>query len=140
MLTISSITEDPRLKDFFDYQGTVNTDVVTWLGFSFQPDQLLFDEYRATTIGANKWREDFIFMGKKVPDYTGGTKDGNDRSKGWQPQLLDAGFREINDSGKRVPIRPVADPGGQERESEPVTAPWPLSEGKALARSELRRW
>jgi hypothetical protein len=139
MMTISSITEAPRLSDFFRYQGKVNTDVVTWLGFNFGPDQLLFDEYKATTIGSNVWREDFIFKGKKVPDYISAAKDGKNTDAGWQPQLLNAGYREINDNGNPVPIKPRKTPGDQKSNEEPVTAPWPLDiDGKALARSELK--
>jgi hypothetical protein len=138
MITLSAITQDPSLDKFFNAQGKVNLKDVRWLGFLFKPDQLLFDEYRATTIGNNTWREDFIFKGKKVPNFTTSEKDTTTTPKGWQPQILNAGFREKLPDGTVRPIQPKEAPGDDKRDPEPVTQPWPLNnDGSALARNEL---
>jgi len=142
LLTISANTKDPALDKFLTGVGCVNDAVVTWLGITFEPGQLLFDSYNAVSIGNNTWREDFVFKSKFVfaPDEYG--DEGRNRKAGWQPWILDAGLWQWKDEGgteKRVPIYPINEETGKPS-NKPVTEPWPLDgDGHALPRDEIRK-
>ena len=138
LVTFSAVTKDPTLWEFNESRGMVNNAPVTWLGFDFKIDQLMFDDYRATSIGNNVWREDFVFRGKLISDFISkGAKSKGlnpERNKGWQAQLLDAGFWELKDTAagkQRVPIY-VKQTQGAKPTTKPVTQPWPLKVGEAL--------
>jgi hypothetical protein len=139
MMTFSSQTKDPDFVKFQGLQGTVNKNDVRWLGFNFVSDQVLFDEYKATSVGNNTWQEDFIFKMRRVPDVSQGT--GLDASPiwGWQPRLLDAGYNELlNVDGDKqlTPILPRPSAGAKRAKSA-VTQEWPLLEGEHIPADDI---
>jgi hypothetical protein len=137
-MTFSLQTQDPDFTTYQKMQGTVNKALVKWLGFEFLPSQVLFDEYRATSVGNNTWQEDFIFKMRQVPDMSGNKVDPA-RDKGWQPLLLDAGFNHLGYSGDKElkPIYPKPS-AGEKQAKNAVTQEWPLDgNGVALAADEI---
>ena len=140
MMTFSSQTQDPNFTTFQEMQGTVNKAPVNWLGFKFLVDQVLFDEYRATSVGNNTWQEDFIFKMRQVPDTSGGGGGDTPRIWGWQPRLLDAGFNRSKNSDGKDEYRPICPrpTAGEPESKNAVTQPWPLDgDGGALAADEI---
>ena len=138
-MTFSLQTQDPDFVKFQGLQGKVNKAVVDWLGFKFLPDQVLFDEYRATSVGNNTWQEDFIFKMRQVPDTSPGS-DPNKRDWGWQPRLLDAGFNELLDINgqKQLSAIKAAQKQGDTKPPRAVTQEWPLDgSGVALAADQI---
>jgi len=138
-MTFSSQTQDPDFVKYQKMQGTVNKGPIKWLGFDFKIDQILFDEYRATSVGNNTWQEDFIFKMRQVPDMSGNKKDPA-RDKGWQPLLLDAGFNQLKDVDGKKELRPIQPrpSAGEDESKNAVTQEWPLDgSGKALAADEI---
>lgn len=134
-ITITSQTQDPALNNFIKLTGTVNSGkIVNWLGMSFERDQLLFENYKATSVGNNTWQEDFIFKAKFVRDFSYGA--GAERIKGWQPQLLMAGFWQIVDGERVMIFAPNQEGAGQATQSEPVSEPWPLDDNGAALKPE----
>jgi len=134
MITVTKNTFNPNLQ-ISEMKGRVNAAPVNWLGFNFNNDQLLFSDYTANSLGNNNWQEVFSFKGRKVPDLISVTPD-EELSKGWQLQILDAGFFEILEDGKRVPIY-VQQPDGK-KATRPVTQPWPLDGGgKAIPQDSI---
>ena len=143
MITISTQTKDPSFQKFQKLQGTVNDNQVNWLGFKFKKHQMLYDEYRAVSIGSNTWAEDHIFKVRQVPKLkasrAGGGAFGDNRDWGWQPYLLDAGFNELIDvDGVKtlMPIRPTQS-DGDDRAKRAVTQEWPLNKGEHIAADEI---
>jgi hypothetical protein len=155
LITISAQTKAPRMKDFLQNIGRVNDGFVSWLNnqLQFLTDQLMFDQYNAESIGANNWKESFVFKARLVPSPTNNTAallnkpaKGKGvppkpvREAGWQPELLDAGFFEtfIEDGVKvKRPIRPV-EKEGDKPPSSPTTSEWPLNSGGiALSREQI---
>ena len=139
-ISFSSTTKDPSFIRYQGLQGTVNKGAVKWLGFNFLPDQVLFDEYRATSIGNNTWQEDFIFKMRQVPDVNNRDGANAPRKWGWQPNLLDAGFNQLvknNGIDESMPILAL------QKDDDPspkraVTQPWPLDgAGVALAANKI---
>jgi hypothetical protein len=146
LITVSAQTREPKMKDFLQNLGKVNSDFVSWLNgqLEFKVDQLLFDNYNAQSIGSNTWKEDFIFKARLVTSPTNGSANILDvegkgagqppqaiRDAGWQPFLLDAGLFEVFiENGVKVkrPIRPV-EKEGDKRPTQPVTSDWPLDSG-----------
>jgi hypothetical protein len=128
MMTFSSQTQDPDFVKYQGMQGKVNDGPVKWLGFDFKKDQILFDEYRAASIGNNTWREDFIFKVRQVPDISGNGRAIITRHKGWQPILLDAGFNELKDKDGQKELGPIfaTQKASDKSPPRPVTQEWPL--------------
>ena len=138
-MTFSAQTQDPDFVKYQKLQGTVNKARVEWLGFIFEINQVLFDEYRATSVGNNTWQEDFIFKMRQVPDMSGNRVDPL-RDKGWQPLLLDAGFNRSKNSDGKDEYRPICPrpSAGEDESKNAVTQPWPLDgKGAALAADEI---
>jgi len=134
MITVTKNTFNPNLQ-ISEKKGRVNSAPVNWLGFDFNNDQLLFADYTANSLGNNNWQEVFTFKGRKVPDLISVTPD-EGLSKGWQLQILDAGFFEILGDGKRVPIYVKQSDG--KKATRPVTQPWPLDGGgKAIPQESI---
>jgi len=133
-ITVTKQTTNPNLQ-IAEMKGRVNSAPVNWLGFNFNNDQLLFSDYTANSLGNNNWQEVFSFKGRKVPDLISVTPD-EELSKGWQLQILDAGFFEILENGKRVPIYIKQKDG--KKATRPVTQPWPLDGGgKAIPQNSI---
>jgi hypothetical protein len=128
MMTFSSQTQNPDFVKYQGMQGKVNDGPVKWLGFDFKKDQILFDEYRAASIGNNTWREDFIFKMRQVPDISGNGRAIITRHKGWQPILLDAGFNELKDKDGQKELGPIfaTQKASDKSPPRPVTQEWPL--------------
>ncbi len=124
-------TQDANLQILGEV-GKVNDQPYSLLGFTFEKDQLLF-LYTAESLGNNVWRENFLLKGRLVPDLESGG-GGAERAKGWQAQLLNAGFWEIVD-GERVPIY-VKKPDGT-KGTRPVNQPWPLQVDEAIDRDQI---
>jgi len=127
MITITAQTKDPDFRGFQNLEGLVNSSPVRWLGLDFLRDQMLFKKYRASSIGNNTWAETFVFLGRKMPSLESVTVD-EDRTAGWQPQILNAGLWELVEKGgekKREPIKTVTKKGDKIN-NRPVTSPWPL--------------
>ncbi len=138
-MTFSSQTQDPDFVKYQGMQGKVNKNLVEWLGFKFLADQVLFDEYRATSVGNNTWQEDFIFKMRQVPDTSPGS-DPDKREWGWQPKLLDAGFNELLDINGQKQLSAIKAPQkrGDTKPPRPVTQEWPLDgAGVALAADQI---
>jgi len=139
-ITFSAQTKDPDFVRYQGLQGTVNKNTVRWLGFVFLGDQVLFDEYRATSVGNNTWQEDFIFKMRQVPDVSGGGGGNTPRIWGWQPRLLDAGFNELIDVNGQKQLTAIKAPqaAGDKKPPRAVTQEWPLDgNGIALAADEI---
>jgi len=133
-ITITKQTTNPNLQ-ISDMVGRVNAAPWNKLGFNFNKDQLLFSAYTANSLGNNNWTEVFTLKGRKVPDLISVTAD-EEFSKGWQLQILDAGYFEILDNGSRVPIY-VQQADGK-KATRPVTQPWPLDGGgKAIPQDSI---
>lgn len=129
-------TKDPRVAEFIGHVGKVNDQVYQLLGFTFERDQLLF-LYTAESQGNNVWTENFLLKGRLVPDLESGG-GGAERSKGWQAQLLNAGFWEIDqDTGERVQIV-VKRKDGTKGAGRPVNQPWPLQVDQAIERDQIK--
>jgi hypothetical protein len=143
MMTFSAQTQDPDFVKFQELQGTVNKAPINdWLGFNFLADQVLFDEYRATSVGNNTWQEDFIFKMRQVPDVNDRDGNGPDAARqwGWQPRLLDAGFNELKDVDGQKELMPIL-AKQKEADNSPkraVSQPWPLDgAGKQLPADKI---
>lgn len=155
LITISSQTQDPKMKTYLNNLDRVNDAQVSWLNnqLEFGIDQLLFESYNSSSIGNNTWREDFVFKAKLVVSPTNetagllnvegkgaGNRPPQVRDAGWQPYLLDAGFFEVFiENGIKVkrPIRPV-EKDGDKAPTQPTTTEWPLdSGGGALTREQV---
>lgn len=142
LVTISAQTEAPAIDKYLAKVNTVNDNIVNWqeIGLIFAKDQLMFDSYNATSIGANKWQEDFVFKAKVFEAPRTYDERGNEMQNqkgGWQPWLLNAGLWELvrNDQGQdeRVPIYPRNEKGDR-TSNTPVNEPWPLTiAGQAIA-------
>jgi hypothetical protein len=142
LITISSITKDPKLADYVFLTNAVNNQPVKWLNLNFKKDQLMFEGYNASSAGRNTWNEQFVFKGKI---YNGPEEYGSEGIKvdgGWQPFILNAGLWQLvdNDFGgkERAPIYPVNEKGDK-TSNKPVTEPWPLdAQGIALPLADFR--
>lgn len=134
MITITKVTQNPNLQ-IVNSVGAVNAGPVNWLGFNFGIDQFLFSAYNTDSIGNNTWNEQFVFKARQVLDLQYG-QGGNEVTKGWQAQVLDAGYREIGKNGTPVPIY-VQTADGKKNTSK-VTQPWPLNAGQAVFPEELK--
>ncbi len=135
MITISSVSTDPKFDIYLQAQGKVNKLKVSWLGMTWEPGQLLFDDYKATSAGFNTWREDFVFKSRQVPNLESPSLD-TERTSGFHAQILDAGFNEIKKDGTLGPIL-TKQKEADKPSNRPVTQPWPLSQGEALARDQF---
>lgn len=141
-MTFSAQTKDPDFVRYQGLQGKVNKDPVRWLGFNFLADQVLFDEYRASSVGNNTWQEDFIFKMRQVPDVHNNNGGDAPRQWGWQPYLLDAGFNQLVDIDGRKESIPIHAPqkDGDKTPKRAVTIEWPLDGfGKALAADQIKQ-
>jgi len=132
MITITKVTQNPNLKVVKE-DGGVNNAPVNWLGFNFSKDQLLFSAYNADSIGNNTWNENFVFKARQVPNLDSKSSS-NEVTKGWQAQVLDAGFRELID-GNLTPIYVLKDDG--KKTTSKVSQPWPLNGGEAIAPKDI---
>jgi hypothetical protein len=133
-ITINTITKNPNFS-LVNNVGMVCDGPVNWLGFNFKAAQLLFDDFRVTSIGNGQWSADYVYKAKQVPDLDYGAPE---RNVGWQPQLLDAGFWELNDDGDPILIYEKKRDGI--RTGRPVTQEWPLDGGgKALERDNIEK-
>ena len=126
-ITVTKVTQNPNLQVVTDVGG-VNNGGFGFLGFNFKKDQLLFAAYNTESLGNNTWNESFVFKARLVPDLDSKSSS-NEITKGWQAQILDAGFNELIENAP-VPIR-VPDKKG-DKVGRPVTQPWPLNGGEAL--------
>ncbi len=131
-ITITKVTQNPNLKVVKDVGG-VNKAQVNWLGFSFSKDQLLFAAYNTDSIGNNTWNEQFVYKARLVPNLDSKTSS-NEITKGWQAQILDAGFNQIINGG-RTPIYVLNKDG--KATTRPVSQPWPLNGGEALKPEDI---
>jgi hypothetical protein len=142
MITISTQTQDPSFQKFQGLQGTVNGDPVNWLGFKFKKNQMLYDEYRAVSIGNNTWAEDHIFKIRQAPKLEGSRSGGGafgGRDWGWQPYLLDAGFNELIDVDGVKTLMPIKaqQVEGDPRPKRAVTQEWPLDGGVHIPADDI---
>lgn len=126
-ITITKVTQNPNLKVVKEVGG-VNAGVVNWLGFSFLKDQFLFSAYNTDSIGNNTWNENFVFKARQVNNLDSKTSS-DEVTKGWQAQVLDAGFNQII-NGNRTPIYVLKADG--KATTRTVSQPWPLNGGEAL--------
>lgn len=139
-IIISAQTREPKFKQLLPLRGAVNSNPVNWISIEFDKTQLMLWDYDAETIGNRTWKENFIFRGRYAKDEQSPKGDPRDRSKGWQPQIIDAGFWELVEiDGEKVkqPIYETGTKGGKSS-TKPVTQPWPLNgQGEAIDRDRI---
>lgn len=133
--TVVTRSQEFLVPDYIYSVNHVNNGVYRILGLQFKPNTLLFDEFDFKSLDNGWWEYTFKFKAKLSPrktSYNENHDDANNRDLGWNIQVLDAGYREIDEkTGQRIPIQPRDQ--NKKPTSPPVTQPWPLDGGgKAL--------
>lgn len=146
LFRIVARSQEYKVKDYIYDVGSTNSAPWSILGLRFPKETLLFDDFDFKNLEFGWWEYSFTIKARMVSepvpwsasplDGLQPRQQGEARSAGWVAFLLDAGYRELNDQGSLIPIRPQDDDG--KRTGSPVSSPWPLDGGgRALKRENF---